>query len=271
MTRMRRLTGILYVCVVSGMVLCPVTIGAEGEHEAREKRERAVRERRERERHEREDGGEARERRGREQGEEKERREREHGEERERAERREDGDRRARRREAEEFRGVRGAMHQALRGVPEREQEHVIRFVHEHFEGELAEAEELAREEPGEAREIVTDVVHEARELLELRQEHPEAFEKAMHRMAIERRSLELAERYRASKGEAREQLLKELRGVLSEAFSLRQAAMKGEMRELEEELDRLQTLVQKREANRDAIVERRIEELIGEDEYLDW
>ena len=255
MTRVRRLMAVLCVCVVSAAMLSPAAAGAEREREGGEHREREARERRERAEH---GGREVRERRERERHEQ---------EDREVLERRE----RERRRDDDELRGVRGAMHQALRGVPEDEREHVIRFVREHFEAELAEAEELAEEEPREAREIVTDVVHEARELLELREEEPEQFEKAMRRMETERRASELAERCRASKGEARERLMKELRGVLNEAFSMRQAAMEEETRELEEELKRLRTLIEKREANRDAIVERRIEELTGEEEFLEW
>ena len=250
MTQTRRFTQALYFCVVSATVFALGAVGAEQRREGREHGEREVRERRERERGERE--------------------EREERERRERGERaQEEGPPRGRR--MREFPGVGEIVHQTLRRVPEEERAEVVRFIREYFEGELAEAEELARKEPGEAREIVTDVVHEARELLELREENPEAFEKAMHEPKLGRRSAELAERCRASKGEAREQLLKELRGVLSEAFGLRQASMKDEMRELERELQRLRTLVEKREENRDAIVERRIEQLTGEGDFLEW
>jgi len=111
----------------------------------------------------------------------------------------------------------------------------------------------------------------ERRDRGERREEDPEAFERAVRERGLERDAETLAREAEGLKGEPREKAIARLRKLLSEAFNMRQEEMRTEMHELEEALTRVKTLVEKRQKNRDLIIERRIKELTGELDHLEW
>ena len=162
-------------------------------------------------------------------------------------------------------------LSRALWRVPERVRPQVMEIVQQHFGRELREVQALARVEPMDAKELLGDLVAEAMELLELREENPEAFERRIRLAALEREAQELGGICADRGGEERAEPQKKLREVLTEAFNIKLEMMKQEAKALEQELDRLKILVDKRQASREAIVERRLKELTGEEDVLDW
>lgn len=96
--------------------------------------------------------------------------------------------------------------------------------------------------------------------------------EKRMRIADLEQRSRQLAEEYKVLKGSQEKQTVKaDLKGVLSEIFSLKQEDRKNQISRLEKELARLRATITKREKNKKAIATRRLNELTGEAQYLEW
>ena len=58
---------------------------------------------------------------------------------------------------------------------------------------------------------------------------------------------------------------------TLEEAFEVRQELMKKDIRYVETELMRLKALVQEREQNRETIIARKVNEMVGSNPSLDW
>lgn len=73
-----------------------------------------------------------------------------------------------------------------------------------------------------------------------------------------------------ASKGD-KDNYKKTLSNLLYKLFDLKQQDKKNEIEELQSELEKLKKSISVRSKNRDKIVERRLQELIGEDDYLEW
>ena len=82
----------------------------------------------------------------------------------------------------------------------------------------------------------------------------------------------QLAEQYRKSKDEGEnQQLKKELRQVLNQAFDLRQQNRVQEMQDLEKRLTELKKVMEQREKNKANIVDKRLEELTSKAKVMEW
>lgn len=79
-------------------------------------------------------------------------------------------------------------------------------------------------------------------------------------------RADELAVRYRQAGGEERDELRQQLRTAIQEHFEIRQKKRLLQLRRIEEEVKRLRDAISKREASREAIIDRRFAELVGEE-----
>ncbi len=87
-----------------------------------------------------------------------------------------------------------------------------------------------------------------------------------------ERRAMELARQLRQTPdAEEREHLRDELRDQLSRAFDERREQQLAEIEKLERQLDSLRELDAVRQERKDEIVERRMRQLLGEPDVLDW
>jgi len=155
--------------------------------------------------------------------------------------------------------------------LPERGRNNIMEFAHEHFDDVFKDAKRIFAQEMDEAVEMVMNAFRESMELLELREMEPEEFERAIQERRLEREAEALARHAAQLEGEVREKTIAQLRKLLSESFELRQENMRRQMGELERELARLKTLVEKRQQHRDLVIERRIKDLTGEPDHLQW
>lgn len=154
---------------------------------------------------------------------------------------------------------------------PDVDPEEVRALIHSHFREELEQYQKLARHRPPEAMEQFNDVAHEACELLEFKRRHPEAFEMRMDLRTLEHEAERISDSYAHRSTQEKGELKQQLQRTLSEAFSLKQELMQFELIQLRRELKELEALVEKREANQEAIIGRRLREVTGETDYLDW
>lgn len=89
--------------------------------------------------------------------------------------------------------------------------------------------------------------------------------------MEQEAETQRLARRVREAEGAERERLEAELRTALDDLFEAKMALRAERIDELEAELTERREQYEARRAEQDAIVERRLRDLLGEDDVLDW
>ncbi|MEO0794784.1 MAG: hypothetical protein AAFX93_06465 [Verrucomicrobiota bacterium] len=65
--------------------------------------------------------------------------------------------------------------------------------------------------------------------------------------------------------------LKKKLKGNLEKAFDSKIELQEAEIKNLKDEVKELESLIEKRIENRDQIIQRRLNELLGQQDYLEW
>jgi hypothetical protein len=132
---------------------------------------------------------------------------------------------------------------------------------------------QIAPEQAQEAREhwknnpdaIPYPMFSEMRKLHHLREHDPEAFERAVAGRKLESEARHMAERARHVKGEERERLANELRGHLNELFEIRMRNRDAKISRMQSELEKLRHDQEQRREQRDELIQRRFEEMLGE------
>ncbi len=131
---------------------------------------------------------------------------------------------------------------------------------------------ELKRERPEEYFQELRRGLHEQAEVERARVEEPEHYRRFMAERELDKRCFDLARQVRDSgEGDARQSLVRELERLVGELFDLRESWRSQEIEMLESELERLRREGEQRTRHRDAIVQRRIEELTGLAELYAW
>jgi hypothetical protein len=95
----------------------------------------------------------------------------------------------------------------------------------------------------------------------------PEMFESMKQEAELEQRSRELAEKYRHVAEADRGDVQKQLEKVVRDQFELRQVRRQKELKHLEDQIKKLRETIEKREKARTEIIERRVKELLGQDD----
>ncbi len=89
--------------------------------------------------------------------------------------------------------------------------------------------------------------------------------------MRLERKSRDIARKLRNSEGEEREELNQELENMLNQIFDMKLESLQERIEKMSGELDELRARVQERVSSRAEIINRRLRELRGERNTLDW
>jgi hypothetical protein len=108
-------------------------------------------------------------------------------------------------------------------------------------------------------------------DLERLAQDDPEMHELVKQDLENEKNALALAAKIRSVKPEEREKLRGELKVLVERHFKVRQDRRELQLRRMEEELKRLRTQIESREAIRGEIIAKRLAELIGEEKDLEF
>ena len=102
-----------------------------------------------------------------------------------------------------------------------------------------------------------------------LRETDPEMFELEQNDQRLERESHEMAEQYRrAPEGRLRDELRAKLQETVKQHFKARQERRELEVKRLQAQLERLRGAVERRAKDADAIINQRISQLIGEEDF---
>jgi hypothetical protein len=149
--------------------------------------------------------------------------------------------------------------------------EEVMELIQEQFPLRMREFKALSDKHAGEAVEYFVELVDEAKCLLDARRRSPELFRQLVRQRQLDRTIDDLVEGCSGLGGKEREERLSELRRALKEAFEVRQNFLRADLAQMEKDVETLRTVFSKREEKRDEIVERRLLELTGEAQYLEW
>ncbi|HEX8299688.1 MAG TPA: hypothetical protein VF594_11060 [Rubricoccaceae bacterium] len=100
----------------------------------------------------------------------------------------------------------------------------------------------------------------------------PGVSEETRERMqSLDERSHDLAREARAASGTERDRLERDLDGVLAELFDVRADARREHAAHLRAEADKVEAGLRERDARREAILDARRRELLGESDGADW
>lgn len=80
-----------------------------------------------------------------------------------------------------------------------------------------------------------------------------------------------LALKIKNADGNTQQKLKSELAGVLNQLFDIRESKKESEIKQLEKRLQDLKESIQARKQNKNEIVQRRIQEMLGDSRYLRW
>ncbi len=97
----------------------------------------------------------------------------------------------------------------------------------------------------------------------------PELYQLLKDDQEFERKTADLAMRWRRAPKNEREALQQELTDAVSQHFELRQRRRRLQLERLEQELQSLRKAIEKREQAREAVIHRRVAELLGIEEEL--
>ena len=164
-----------------------------------------------------------------------------------------------------------GIMSAVFNRYADIDRKEVMDFIEREFPEDRQRFTVVAMGDQAEATGFLSGLVRQTIDLLALKKTKPAVYEKALKQKKLERKAVELGDLYRQAQGDDKEQVLKDLHGVLAESFDLKQDLMKGDVARMEQHLNELKLLLQKREVSRQAIIECRAGELTGEKGVLEW
>jgi hypothetical protein len=145
-------------------------------------------------------------------------------------------------------------------------------FLKEEFPQILESYRALKDTKNPEATEQRAAIEHFAGEMQDLRATVPDEFAKQKEESALNVSSDVLVWRiHNTEKGPEKQKLVKELTGVVNQIFEVREKRRAEEAERLEQELKKIRSLLEERRKNREVIIERRVRELMGEDDALHW
>ncbi len=104
-----------------------------------------------------------------------------------------------------------------------------------------------------------------------LEQDDPEMYALLKSDIEMERKSLEISHQLRQLPRDQRVKLKEELTTLLNEHFDVRQKRRQLQIKRMEEELKKLRDAVTKRDESRKTIVDKRLNELTGDESDQDF
>ncbi len=149
----------------------------------------------------------------------------------------------------------------------------VIEFLKKNLPEFLPRLEKAKQHEPEEYEHMLDEIRHGIRHYYHLKEIDPEVADGLVEAHRLEIKSESLAETIRMTKDDGRKTRLKsELRTMLTRICDLRLAEQKLEAKQLRKEVEEIEQLIKKREGAKNRIVERRMMQLLfEEDDDLRW
>lgn len=152
----------------------------------------------------------------------------------------------------------------------EEKREEAIEFLKKYMEPERLE--KLKAKHPRLYMRALKEALKQKHRLEMLKEFDPERYElsEKILRLEIGTRNLALDYRETESKKE-KEEIKKELKRILPELFDLKEKDREFELKRLEKQIDKLKDSMSERKKHKSEIIERHLNELLEEKEYMRW
>lgn len=161
----------------------------------------------------------------------------------------------------------------AVAGYSMRESEELREFLRT-FDPRMAEEMNRLREtgRMEEYRRLLHEANKRMADLKRMKEHNPDEYERVVKVNRLEQETVEMAHRLREGRTDNPPEKVREtLASGVRELFDLREESREREVKELRRRLEELEKSLEKRKANRERIIERRIRELLGEADDEGW
>ncbi len=150
--------------------------------------------------------------------------------------------------------------------------EKVYAFLKEYHPERIEKLERLKEENPEIYIRAIEDTMRDIREMEELKKNNPARFEEIMELKKSERLSWQLAGAYREEREITKKtDIQQRLRAVLNTIFEYKIKQHQKEIGLLTQEIEKLKARIQNRIQNKEKIIDKRLQEMIGEKEEFEW
>jgi hypothetical protein len=135
------------------------------------------------------------------------------------------------------------------------------------------QATTLRDTEPARFEKLVRGAVNTVNKLEDMRKRNPRLFELTMKDLELNYRSLRLSRQLKRADLPTpdRERLTNELTGIVSTQFDIRQRIRQEEIEHLKQQLQALGDKLQSNEKVKDALIKKRVDDLVEKPPRLDW
>lgn len=155
--------------------------------------------------------------------------------------------------------------------TPEQERE-AIEYIREVYPDRVENLLAIKERRPLLYRRFLSRGYREMRHLEELKEKDPERYDQRMEEKRLDEDARNLARQYRESDDESEKARLKdELKVLLDRIFDYRQRNRQFEIEKLERRLAELKETNQQRLDNKDEIVRRRLDQMLGRQREWEW
>jgi hypothetical protein len=156
--------------------------------------------------------------------------------------------------------------------LSETETAEVVAWLKENDPARATKSEEIKTKSPKDYARFISECYMQMQRDREMAEKNPEEYERMAKTRKLESECFQLAEQYRNAKDEAAKKGLKDqMTQKLSDLFDAREAERAQKIKRQEEELKRLKDELEKRKVNKQGIVEKRLQEMTGEQGDLGW
>lgn len=154
--------------------------------------------------------------------------------------------------------------------TPEKEYE-LLEFIRERNSNEAEDLERLRNTNEMAYLKYLLALNYKT-ELEVVKESDPEKYERYKKMQFLEQEAKALAKTYQQKESDKdRKEIRKKLREILVDLFDYREQKREEEIVRLDEKLQELRKVLDERKKNKDAIVDRRLKELLGDMEHLAW
>jgi hypothetical protein len=155
--------------------------------------------------------------------------------------------------------------------TPEQEDE-VMTYLRENYADRLDELNELKKNRDILYKKKISQAYREMRFMKDLRERDEERYKRVADEKKLEKQVRQLVEKYlKTSDTLERNNFRRRIRELLNKIFDYRQMNRQDEIEKLERKLNELKEINEQRVANKDEIVDSRLNELLGEKPELEW
>ncbi|MCU0644108.1 MAG: hypothetical protein MUC94_07580 [bacterium] len=148
----------------------------------------------------------------------------------------------------------------------------ILDHVKNEYPAELVNLQKMKNQNIQKYQRKLIKFWQEVRHELRLKKENPERYKRVRQQHELDHICDNLAEEYRQTKDKSRQsEIRNELKSKLRELFILREAEKEAKIAELEREIKGLKEMVAFRRQKQDEIIEKRLVEMLGQSQELEW